>query len=381
MANFVLGFPLADLVHAKRALVGRWSERLRREAPRARALRARRLFRSEVPLNLVGVGVGEKVSGGVPTGRGCIKVLVARKYPLGRISPPHRIPAHIDGLPTDVEEVGYARALPARAGARRPLQASGADARRRHRPVPGGVSVGLGHEAAPFRYAGTLGVVLADRQRPSARLGLSNNHVLADENRAPLGSAVIQPGSLDGGRDADRAGALDRSETLRFENQPNRMDAAAFAFDAAVASSAEILGIGVPAGVADPELSSVVRKTGRTTGFTEGIVRALRFDVTSVGYDQGLVRVDDVIVIEGVKGDFSAAGDSGSAILDSRGRLVALLFAGSPSVTFAIPIDRILERFDMALPRAAGQRRRPGRRPSRTRRGRRNPGARRRRGR
>jgi hypothetical protein len=374
MAAFILGYPLGDLVGAKRSFVGRWSERLRREAPRARALRARRLFRSEVPLNLVGVGVGEKVTGGLPTGRACVKVLVARKYPLGRISRAHRIPPRVDGLPTDVEEVGYARALPARPRSprpsARPLQAGAAEARRRHRPVPGGVSVGLGREAAPFRYAGTLGVVLADRNRSSLRLGLSNNHVLADENRAPLGSAVIQPGSLDGGRDADSAGTLDRLEPLRFENRPNRMDAAAFAFDPAIGSSAEILGIGLPAGTADPELSSVVRKTGRTSGFTEGIVRAVRFDVTNVSYDQGLVRVDDVIVIEGVKGTFSAAGDSGSAILDARGRLVALLFAGSPSVTFAIPIARILERLELAPPRAAGQRRRPRPRRARRRRGR-----------
>jgi hypothetical protein len=238
------------------------------------------------------------------------------------------------------------------------LQAGAGEARRRHRPVPGGVSVSLDSEAAPFRYAGTLGAVLADRRRPALRLGLSNNHVLADENRARPGSGVIQPGSLDRGGQADRAGALDRLEPLLFENQPNRMDAAAFAFDAAVASSAEILGIGPPAGVAEPELNTLVRKTGRTTGFTEGIVRAVRFDVTNVGYDQGLVRVDDVIVIEGVRGSFSAAGDSGSAILDAGGKLVALLFAGSPEVTFAIPIARVLERLDLVLPRAAGTRRR-----------------------
>jgi hypothetical protein len=97
---------------------------------------------------------------------------------------------------------------------------------------------------------------------------------------------------------------------------------------------------------------------GRTTGLTEGIVRAVDFDVTGVQYEQGLVRVDDVVVIEGVRGEFSAAGDSGSAIVDSRDRLVALLFAGSSEVTFAIPIARVLDRLRLRVPRAGASRRR-----------------------
>lgn len=55
------------------------------------------------------------------------------------------------------------------------------------------------------------------------------------------------------------------------------------------------------------------------------------------------------VVIEGVGGAFSRSGDSGSAIVDPLGRVVALLFAGSPKVTFAIPIRRILNRFKIRI--------------------------------
>lgn len=349
--------PLSDFRRAKRSLLARWEPPLRRATEQARALRARRQFRPHVPLNLVGIGIGEKVTGGKLTGDTCVKVLVARKYPLGRIPRAQRIPSRVAGLPTDVEGVGYPRAL---AAAEADL-----DPRLRRRPVPGGVSVGLGRSAVPFTFAGTLGVVLSDARDPARRLGLSNNHVLADENRAPIGSAVVQPGTLDGGREADRIGALDRFEPIRFGNAPNSMDAAAALFDAAADADPAILGIGVPTGVADPELRSLVRKMGRTTGLREGIVRAVDFDVTGVVYDQGMVRVDDVIVIEGARGKFSDAGDSGSAIVDASLRLVGLLFAGSPQVTFAIPMRRVLERLRLAPPAARRGRSRRRRGPAR----------------
>jgi hypothetical protein len=367
----------ADFLYAKRALLRRWAPPLRRAVDEARALRRRRQFRPDVPLNLVGVGVGEKVTAGRRTGEACVKVLVARKYPLGRIPLRQRIPSRVAGMITDVEEVGYPRALPVRvlhalashrpgrrggsrgrgAGARGRRRAADLDPLRRRRPVPGGVSVGLDRGAVPYRFAGTLGVVLSDRSRPALWLGLSNNHVLANENQAPLGAGVIQPGSLDGGKEVDRIGTLERFEPLRFGNRPNSMDAAVAAFGRGAEGAAEILGLGAPTGVAEPELEMRVRKMGRTTGLTEGIVRAVRFDVTGVEYEQGMVRVDDVVVIEGARGKFSDAGDSGSAILDGKGRLVALLFAGSPRVTFAIPMPRIFKRLRLRLPPRAAARR------------------------
>lgn len=109
------------------------------------------------------------------------------------------------------------------------------------------------------------------------------------------------------------------------------------------------LRFGAPAGTGPPSLGLLVRKSDRTTGLTEGIVRVVNFDVFGVQYDQGVVRVDDVAVIEGIGGPFSKPGDSGSAIVDPRRRVVALLFAGSEVVTFAIPIGRVLRRFGVRI--------------------------------
>ena len=127
------------------------------------------------------------------------------------------------------------------------------------------------------------------------------------------------------------------------------MDAAIAEFDHPQGVARGIIGIGLPPGAVDPSLGLLVRKSGRTTGLTEGVVRVVNFDVFNVQYDQGFVRVDDVVVIEGIAGPFSKPGDSGSAIVDPRGRVIALLFAGSEVVTFAIPIGRVLQRFKVRI--------------------------------
>lgn len=62
--------------------------------------------------------------------------------------------------------------------------------RGRRRPLEAGLSVGL----AACEDAGTIGFVVEDER---AYYLLSNNHVLADVNRANPGDPVVQPGGLD----------------------------------------------------------------------------------------------------------------------------------------------------------------------------------------
>ena len=64
----------------------------------------------------------------------------------------------------------------------------------RQRPLRIGVSVG--HFTIT---AGTLGSFAVYRKTGEVVI-LSNNHVLANENRARAGDAVLQPGKYDGGR-------------------------------------------------------------------------------------------------------------------------------------------------------------------------------------
>jgi hypothetical protein len=100
-----------------------------------------------------------------------------------------------------------------------------------------------------------------------------------------------------------------------------------------------------------------VAKLGRTTGLTRGRVTAFELDNVVVGYDLGNLRFDDQIEIEGAGTDpFSDGGDSGSLIVDSDLRGVALLFAGGDQggtngrgLTYANPLQDVLDHLAVDL--------------------------------
>lgn len=225
---------------------------------------------------------------------------------------------------------------------------------KRVRPLKLGVSIGH------FKItAGTLGAFARDRST-GALLMLSNNHVLAVENRGKKGDAILQPGHFDGGREPDdRVGALERYARL-VTTRANLVDAAVATVDAGIGHDARTLaGLGKLAGVGDPLLddAAMVGKVGRTTGTTRGRVVTIELDNLHVVYDKGALRFDGQIEIEG-DGDapFSDGGDSGSLIVDDSRRAVALLFAGSElgganhrGLTYANPIDAVLSAMKVEL--------------------------------
>ncbi len=151
--------------------------------------------------NVVGVGTGYKVVGKRTTDELCIMAMVRHKIPRAGLAAEALVPQSIDGVPTDVIQVGELSALKERTD--------------RWRPAPGGVSVGH------YRVtAGTFGCVVRDRATGD-RLILSNNHVLANSNDAAVGDPVVQPGTVDGGRVPDDTIAnLERFCPIDFGTSP-----------------------------------------------------------------------------------------------------------------------------------------------------------------
>ena len=93
----------------------------------------------------------------------------------------------------------------------------------KHRPAPGGVS--LGHINVT---AGTLGCLCRGNQAPrdTYTLVLSNNHVLANSNQGKPGDPVLQPGPADGGRyPGDLIGSLEMF-VQTHTSKPNWVDCA-----------------------------------------------------------------------------------------------------------------------------------------------------------
>ena len=226
---------------------------------------------------------------------------------------------------TDVRVVGRVRATAVGAGPGRDVPvAAAAAAGRRDRPLRPGTSV-----AHRDVTAGTLGAFVRDAA--GRVLLLSNNHVLADTDRASLGDPVLSPGPADGGRpDTDRVATLASFERLSAGG--NLLDLALATLDDPALIGGNSVPEGTLSGVVEDVLDGVpVAKTGRTTGHTTGTVTAVELDGVSVDYGRGDVfTFDDCVEVEGDDGAFSEGGDSGSIVYARDGlAALGLLFAGS----------------------------------------------------
>jgi hypothetical protein len=169
-----------------------------------RVLRAQAVAEGELlaKQNVIGVAVGYKESEGIVSEELALVALVKEKKPVAQLASRDVIPRNVDGVRTDVYEVGDLRAQAVVAG----------DPKSRFRPViPSGVSIG--HTGIT---AGTLGTVVRDRVTGEVLL-LSNNHVFANSNQGLPGDAILQPAPLDGGNQpTDTVAQLERFVPLRF---------------------------------------------------------------------------------------------------------------------------------------------------------------------
>jgi hypothetical protein len=325
---------------------------------RARQVKQRYVNTLLAKRNVVACGVGYKETGGVITDEPCVVVSVEKKMPMAQLTEADIVPQAVDDVKTDVLETGLITAWQA------PTE--------KWRPAPGGVSIGHINITA-----GTLGCLVL---KGSELFILSNNHVLADTNLGKKGDAIIQPGKHDGGTLADKIATLEEFVTIDFGTSPTTCSTAkaveellnAIAkgigsghrlvsyqestgenlVDAALARplsldlvEKRILNIGVPQGSREATLGTNIKKSGRTTGFTNG--RITQIDATvQVSYGSaGVATFTDQFVA----GAMSAGGDSGSAVLDEEDYVVGLLFAGSDNTTIINPIQFVLDKLGITI--------------------------------
>lgn len=204
------------------------------------------------------------------------------------------------------------------------------------RPCPGGYSIS--HSASI--ETGTLGCVV----RINGNWGyvLSNNHVLALNNNAAVGDGIFQPGQLDGGNNNDAIATLERWVPIIFGNDvPNEVDCAVARVLAPWEDFVErnVTSIGIPAGIGDARVGQEVRKSGRTTGLTNGTVLSTNASIRVVS---GTALFTNQLELT----PMSAGGDSGSLIFDRNSLTVlGLLFGMSNSTgnTYANKIATVID--------------------------------------
>jgi hypothetical protein len=276
--------------------------------------------------NIVGVGIGERMKKGRPTGQRAVSVYVVRKAPPDEVDGAALVPTEYEGVPTDVVESGEFVAHTERG---------------RHRPAPSGVSIGHHSEDA-----GTLGFVA---KHEGDLVVVSNNHVLALTNGAQPGDAVVQPGYVDGGREADRIGTLKLFPPLDFEGK-NVIDAALATVEPGSVVS-EIYGVGPYRPEPWPgDEDLLVRKTGRTTGMTRGVVRDAHASI-KLRYRGGVARLREQLIVDPRDGRaFSEPGDSGSLVVEeSSGSPVGLLCGGTPGYAVVNRIENVLDGLGLSF--------------------------------
>jgi hypothetical protein len=350
------------------------------EAAREQALE--QLLNPTAPrANVIGFGSGVKWTNGEPTGQQALLVFVTNKVSDMALSSRDVVPRQMDdGTPTDVVAIGHVTAqqrvlnspetdlfvrLPERGLEGHPQESRTPEMvgaletepqllRRRMRPCPSGFSIGN-----VAITAGTLGSVVYDFQPgattdpPAPGIGvptryyvLSNNHVLAASNAAPIGSAILQPGPFDGGVDPqDRIATLTRfipiqmAPQVPLDQHNNVVDAAIGQVEFADATR-EVYFNGAPRAwrrKANVAVGDKIRKTGRTTNVTLG--RIISVDATvDVNYGTaGVARFHDQIVTTNI----SAGGDSGSLVTSFDNVALGLLFAGSSQATIVNHIETV----------------------------------------
>jgi hypothetical protein len=258
------------------------------------------------------------------------------------------IPDSLDGVPARIHVTGkiYAQADPTATFTR---------------PVPIGVSTGSDRLFLDgglwYCSSGTLGARVIDSF--GKVYALSNNHVYAQENTGEIKDLILQPGRADMAGcgspteiQAAKIGGLHSWVNIDFsETANNIVDAAIGWTDVdSVGTGTPDDGYGTPSStIVDAQLGQLVQKYGRTTGLTYGKVTGIDATVL-ITYSTGTARFVHQVIVSGKRGAFGKGGDSGSLIVTQESNNpVALLFAGSNTITIGNPIAAVLGAFGVSI--------------------------------
>jgi len=298
---------------------------------------------------IVSIGMGMKTSRNLNTDVPSLVFGVEKKLPINAIPPDQLIPGMVDSLYTDVVEMGKIKFLgyalpPSKNPVNEPV-----DMRlQKIRPAQPGVSIGHYRTTA-----GTFGA-LVKGDFPNGIAILGNNHILANatdgkDGLSFPGDPILQPGPYDKGTSDDIIARLYSFSPMlsvkKSGTEPlNSVDAAlAIPLEPELVTG-RILDLGLITSTTQAYPGMIVFKSGRSSGFTRG-------RITSIG---NTVRVENdkkTYIYQSQIGfnARSAGGDSGSLVVNQSGRAVGLLFAGSEKMTFANPINAVLNYFGVTL--------------------------------
>jgi endonuclease G len=330
------------------------------EILRIKAAAEEELFR--IP-GVIGVGLGPKLSGATPTGELAIIVLVTHKRPLADVPVAERIPPEFQGLKTDVAESAPTVLEDELLG--EPPYAD----QRKFRQGEGGLRGGI-QLARQVSFGatgqGTLGCIAKTNPPDVQVVALTNAHVVNEtpnkQEAEKLGNEIGQPSP---GECGDCCSDLVGKVTGAAWD--DLVDCAFITLNPGLAWVAEIEGIGPIKGtVALPDLDDtqlktanvIVRKRGRTTLFTRGLIRSVHMTFKYVDNGVQRDRKEQIQVLPSPPfRRFSAGGDSGSVYVNGNSEVVGLHWAGNGTEGRGSPILTVTSKLKVTIQTAtaAGQ--------------------------
>lgn len=309
--------------------------------------------------NVNGVETGPKMIRGETTAIESIRVLVEKKLPLSELRKKDVVPDTLQGVRTDVVQVGKV-VIPPLMEIKKPTTPNRTE---RWEKVPGGVSVACLDVTAGTNHSAFYAIG-PDGQRKLYLL--SNWHVFANSNSAPKGQLIVQPGPYDGGTRLDNIAELEDFIPISFEGgnggcpiakvaryvantlsaisgssqrlelvqaTPNRVDAAvAIPNGARAIDEYTVVEIGKIKGMKRATVGMKMVKSGRSSAITRGTVLAID-SIVQVNYgEHGIATMYEQIRTT----HMLIGGDSGSAGFEDNNKEqeVAIGFAGSDSDSF-----------------------------------------------
>lgn len=285
--------------------------------------------------NIHGVGIG------MLGGDYCIQVFVVdSRNELWNGSGAASLPNNYRGVPLTLIEMPAAGLLSDPALKREPSTLYPNGIREYQEVIIGGIS---GANTNLTGQSGTIGYFCTRKSKLPARKQvymLSNSHVFVDLRKASVdeGDLILQPspGEPAGNRPI---GSLTSFSAIKFHgetSESNYVDAAIARLWAPDQHKPVLPMIGSVRGYVpkmDIEIGEAARKFGRTTGYTEGRVVSIFFDLW-VRYDrtgQSALFKNQLLIEPALPAfeRFVAKGDSGSLVVDGNQHAIGLIFAGT----------------------------------------------------
>lgn len=300
--------------------------------------------------NVNGVGMSYKYINQKNTFEPCLCVLVENKVNSKFLPSNNIIPKKYMGIKTDVIAIGKVSIendIPTKI----PFK---------FRPLEIGCSISL---KAISSISGTMCCIVKKTKRKffsttTSYYILSSNHVLANSNKSPIGSLVMQPGySQNGIFPVDVVAYLDDFIEINFEKEnvksKNLVDAGiaeiinpSIISNRIYSSSNHQETIkGVFKKLTTKNLLMPVKKIGYKTGLTWGNIRLINTTIT-VDFLSGKFAIFKKQIVSEIK---TAPGDSGSAILTKDNEIIAMHMSGNNGFSFANNINLVFKNLNVKL--------------------------------